>query len=865
VADPADDDERSATRTASPSVRVLCDEPLPPIRLEPGAWIDRYRVIEFLGEGGMGKVYRARDTELDRDVALKWIDPKRFGAPRAQFLLRREAQAMARVEHPAVVRIYDVGVAREHLFVAMELVRGGALGAWMRAQRRSWRDVLRVFGEAGRGIAAAHRAGLVHRDIKPSNILLDDEGRPRISDFGLARMLDDRESDEPASGAPDPSVTQTGAVVGTPAYMAPEQLAGDAVDARADQFAFCVALWEALCGARPFRLDGVAPVSLRARLAAIRAGAIERPPRDARVPRRLLAVLRRGLAGDRAGRWSSMDALLDALDHAARPRGRWLIAGAAAAIAATALAWLAVRDVGDVEPVPLATPRPVARADHEGVAVTMLRDGRFVRLDGGELAIITGDNLARRALPMPPGAAPAWLRASAVDGWLEIGLEGPTCSWWHAPVDGGAWQLLVDDPRCSRMVSVRPDGAALAIVDNDELRIRDRATGAERVVAGSASNRFAPVWSLDGARLAAHVHERLIVLDAATGAIVVGPRDASDAQWLDHDRLLYIGNTTWTRSELRVLDVRSGADRLVREIDGDGRGLAVGRDGLLIYRAVMQGQAYATAMPPPHPMTVDELTPLDTGAEIDFFPVSWTSDGALITVAVTFGRRGLVRTVPGTRGAPLIAHRSDQIMLGGANRGQVIYMLGEGSRCTLRVHDIATGRDIAVDDRPCSERQFARCATQAPRCIAVTGNASRWLDTTSATFSGAAPELSLGDELSPDASELLRIRDNAIVVRNLATGATTTIALSPPVAGIARVRCANDPDTLLVEAYEPGHERVLIATRDGHWRAIIDEPDRSINSAVLSPDGRKLGLVAVRIERLWSYLPFASPDARDAP
>src|ERR1044071_2313376 len=197
-------------------------------RLVPGTRIDRYEVIELLGEGSMGRVARAHDTDLGRDIALKHMTPGRRDMAGAQERLRREARAMARVEHPAVIRIYDAEIVDGELFVAMELARGGTLAQWMSERSRSRREVVRVWLEAGRGVAAGHGAGLIHRDIKPSNLLLDGDGRPRISDFGLARTLEDGAAGHGAEAseidAVDTSLTATGAVLGTPAYMALEQL-----------------------------------------------------------------------------------------------------------------------------------------------------------------------------------------------------------------------------------------------------------------------------------------------------------------------------------------------------------------------------------------------------------------------------------------------------------------------------------------------------------------------------------------------------------------------------------------------------------------------------------------------------------------
>jgi serine/threonine protein kinase len=220
------------TATASPSAWPACPPPRDPqAPLAPGSRVDRYEVIELLGEGSMGAVYLAHDLDLGREVALKRIKPGRVDLWRAQTRLHREAQTMARIEHAAVVRVYSVGIADGQLFIAMELARGGSVAAWARASRRSWRDVISVFVDAGRGLAAAHRAGIVHRDIKPSNLLIDSHGRAKVSDFGVARVLEgggddgSRDDDDDARGAMAPGATHTGGVVGTLEYMPPERSA----------------------------------------------------------------------------------------------------------------------------------------------------------------------------------------------------------------------------------------------------------------------------------------------------------------------------------------------------------------------------------------------------------------------------------------------------------------------------------------------------------------------------------------------------------------------------------------------------------------------------------------------------------------
>jgi hypothetical protein len=287
----------------------------------PGAGerLGRYIVLRPLGAGGMGLVVAAHDPELDRSVAIKlvradvWSDTS--DASRSQ--LRREAQAMARLHHPNVVAVHDVGTHDGQLFVAMQLVPGAPLDAWLRAGR-SWRTILATCVGAGRGLAAAHRAGLVHLDIKPANILVDGEGTARVADFGLAVLG---------------RAVDGGAACGTPAYMAPEQHQGIAADARADQFAFAVTVFEALFGKRPY--VGGSKAAIAEAIAAGRIAPVERGG----VPRRIYQALGRALAAEPAARFATVEDLLDEL--APRPRVARRL-GFAAAITAAVVAVIAV-------------------------------------------------------------------------------------------------------------------------------------------------------------------------------------------------------------------------------------------------------------------------------------------------------------------------------------------------------------------------------------------------------------------------------------------------------------------------------------------------------------------------------------------
>jgi RNA polymerase sigma factor (sigma-70 family) len=242
--------------------------------------IGRFTIVEQVGRGAMGTVHAAYDPELDRRVALKVLRASEHD----HAWLAAEARAMAKLSHPNVAPVYEVGVHEGRVFIAMEFVRGRTLRAWAQ-DGRPWREVVAVYRQAGAGLAAAHEAGIIHRDFKPDNALLGDDGRVRVVDFGLARAAELVSTPSPTDSGSTPTVPGT-SVVGTPAYMAPEQARGEAVDARADQFSFCVALYEALFGARPF--EGTTRLDL---LAAIERGQISAPPGDGRVPPWVRAVL----------------------------------------------------------------------------------------------------------------------------------------------------------------------------------------------------------------------------------------------------------------------------------------------------------------------------------------------------------------------------------------------------------------------------------------------------------------------------------------------------------------------------------------------------------------------------------------------
>jgi len=416
--------------------------------LSRGALIGRFVVRGLVGRGGMGEVYAAYDPELDRTVAIKLLRARtsRDGdLTEGRSRLMREAQAIARVSHPNVVVVYEAGTFQDRVFIAMEFVEGHTLGYWMHARQRTWPEVLEVFTAAGRGLAAAHERELVHRDFKPDNVMVGADGQVRVMDFGLVQVVLDRDraqADGPRPPAPAPKVaaplvvpqetdqddvfatrvlstsmtagtqplgsnlrrssnaglTRTGATIGTPAYMSPEQFRGEPTDTRTDQYSFCVALYEALYGERPTTGTTVEELAEN-----VVAGHIRRPPPSTKVPRWIRKTLLRGLHVDPNERWPSMAALLAELEKSPENANRRrFIKAAAAKLAGVWEAPVGDRPVetpakAEVRLAFLATGKVYAAKAFDGISQILdryLRRWTDLYVEAGEATHIRGEQSA---------------------------------------------------------------------------------------------------------------------------------------------------------------------------------------------------------------------------------------------------------------------------------------------------------------------------------------------------------------------------------------------------------------------------------------------------------------------------------------
>ena len=357
------------------------------VPLAEGAELGRYVVERLVGEGGMGRVYSAFDPGLSRRVALKVLRPEVDAqAPDARPRMLREAQAMAQLNHPNVVPIFDVGEHGGQFFIAMGFVNSRTLADWM-VEGPGWEEIREVFMLAGRGLAAAHAAGLVHRDFKPHNVLIGEDQDVRVTDFGLVRSVQAPADAEQAFTALERSqcfhglaapITRVGAFMGTPAYMSPEQLLGRPADARSDQYSFCVSLFEAVRGVRPF-----GGKTIEALLYAMRVGTQAPAVKETGAPQGLDAILARGLSFQTEARFDTLDDLLLSLAEVAHPRlprpiprsrTKFFSAAVGVFVLAVAGSWWGFRRSSDVstsdapaalshvrpEPIPSVTPASLA-------------------------------------------------------------------------------------------------------------------------------------------------------------------------------------------------------------------------------------------------------------------------------------------------------------------------------------------------------------------------------------------------------------------------------------------------------------------------------------------------------------------------
>jgi tRNA A-37 threonylcarbamoyl transferase component Bud32 len=555
------------------------DEPLDDADDAPRQ-LGRFHVLEQLGQGGMGRVFLAEDPDLGRRVAIKLLHERVELESRGRARLEREARALAALSHPNVVHVYEIGAHEGHVFVAMERVPGQSLKVWLSERPRSWREIVEMFCAAGDGLAAAHKAGIVHRDFKPDNVLVDPEGRPRVVDFGLATpsAADDTSGDAEQAEVQLDGLTATGTVMGTPAYMSPEQHTGGPPDARSDQFSFCVALFEALFGVRPFRgatLDLLRHAVVRGRIS---------PPPSKPIPRRVVLAVRRGLAPEPRDRHASMPELLAELREAVATSWRRpaILIGAGALALAGLIALVQPRGAAEtrdanttgstasstlVEPWRI-TSRQLTKTTAPGVDSASIDPGE------ARLVYASGRRTWSRALAggtpqrvdVPGGGHPWWLTLATDDGAIVGIVDGKL--WRFAGPRGPA--IVLDEGPVVGSIAIPRSGSHIAAMRDEHLTIRDVTNDAKVHVDFPRERGLGAGWSADGAWLAAHTRtdpsRDLVRIFDPRGRILawleLSGRAHPGVAWVAEDRLV-VSMGTYTELSLVCLGFAQAEGRLV--------------------------------------------------------------------------------------------------------------------------------------------------------------------------------------------------------------------------------------------------------------------------------------------------------------
>jgi protein kinase-like protein/WD40 repeat protein len=668
-----------------------------PAALAPGMQLGKYRLVRMLGAGGMGVVWEARDVDLDRAVALKVLGPALDGNDVARARLVREARALARVQHRNVITIFDASTIDGRDVIAMELIEGETLASWLaRRPRRS--AIVAAIVAAGRGLAVAHAAGMVHRDFKPYNVLIDVRGRVVVTDFGLARAIGESAPVDPgvdprALGRLDSPLTAPGAVLGTPAYMAPEQFDGGPADARADQFALCVTAWEAFAGQRPF--VGAITVQLAAAIAT------GRPVAADRVPRRLRAILQRGLAPDPDARWPSVDALLDALTRAWRRPARIALALVAAALVALVAAGVVKLRHEPWQPQIVDLP-----------AFEENGDGPAISPDGTRIAYISDrerkDTFRVYVAALPAGEAraitpagdsfqtPRWTRDGAA--LLLVRWDPPSRQYRivRQPLDGGPWTDLGTGYQADDC------GDAIAIADVAPARsalVLQRGDGTRQVLARTTAELITlPRCDRDGQRI---VFTRgptaqqtpvddVFVIDRAGRETALTRDHASIGGAFTPDGSVVLSTMHGGKVELFEVPATGGEPRQLTHDDGahynpdvspDGRTIAFNLEATTI--VVMAGGAGDTHTLTTRRQTLDAIAATRDG---QYIVAERLDEHRSEVIAIATGDGGEHALTPGRRPFPSLDGR--RVLFGAADGAPRLLAIPIGGGAVTTVADL---------------------------------------------------------------------------------------------------------------------------------------------------------------------------------
>jgi serine/threonine protein kinase len=844
----ATDDDAEASTVGAPVRDRASQSRISVTDLRQGSMIGRYRLVSRLGAGAMGVVWSAEDPQLDRTIAIKLVHPSLSRTPEASARLLREARAMAKLSHRSVVTVHDAGEVDGQLFLAMELVPGTNLGTMLRTRDADaiadWPRWLALMVDAGRGLAAAHDAGVLHRDFKPDNVLVDQSSRVCVGDFGLASLGDAtlaERTSRPVMNAPL-DLTATGALLGTPMYMSPQQLRSEPVDARADQFSFCVACWEALYGTRPFTVTERGLDAIPALAEAIDKGVLPAPPPDSRVPPEVRDVLARGLAADPEARWPSMAALVTALERAghlgappSRRRTPLIVAGMLAVGVVAVGGYAMLRSRTSTEP-----PRPAITAKRlfkasvrSGIALSA--DGKRLALSSDRLEVINLEGNERWSAPLGPGDVVVALEfdgdfirfsrhsTHALERWAYAGDGSITTELTNLD---GEW--FANTSRGEIVVN----GRDLLLVDHGRETRRWRLEGSLGGIAVSLDKRRFAYIETD--RFAG----RIVVRDVDTDRVVRSDSlvNPTALAFRDDATLVY---GTGTLVQPRIWQVTVGDRAFGAPVEIYGRD--VGWFGKIATRG---GRICTIELhPSPRARLVDRTTAA-RGKDFDTESVAlgWTRTGEMLIWSRSTGRierRGesVALTKAELDAEPASATTSEDIVIAAVRRPQ-------GREAIAR--SLVDGRVLwrHGDDKTLA----VRCASDLhPPCFAIRTDANDDIVRidpntgalgTTPIYTGKAEDIAVND----DGTRLLVASAAAAILEIDATGASVASYVTP----LTSVRSvAYDPAGGILVAGSTAYNNYKVgALRDGTFTLLVQADDDILSVVRPSPDGTRIEILA---------------------
>jgi tRNA A-37 threonylcarbamoyl transferase component Bud32 len=831
--------------------------------------LGRYSLVTRLGAGAMGVVWAAQDPRLDRRVAIKVVHPKLARTPEASARLLREARAMAKLSHRSVVTVHDAGEVDGRLYIAMELVEGTTLGQLLKSRAASdlddWKRWLALVTDAGRGLAAAHRMGVLHRDFKPDNVLVDRDGRACVADFGLASLGGDTEAQAKALRDSTPlDLTRTGMLLGTPVYMSPQQLRGEPVDERADQFAFCVTAWEALYGSRPFgtELKGLAAIAELA--STIELSGVTPPPTTSPVPARVREAIVRGLAADPEKRWPNMDALVDALAGGTKRKRRralpWAVSGVLGiAVGGGVIAAMLGSD-RERKPEPPAVVASPATPPKKLFAVplrtrlALTPNGKRVALGGSRVEVrdVDGAGYWSAALSDPTELS----AVEVTDDVMYFAYRNNTGVWtWHYRTDAAPEPPTESFPgqwygHCARghVIYVPGEHPSVRIIDHGtEVSKWDVMRDLEVLAVSPDGTRVA---YFDGYRF----EQRLVIRNVVSGRdFTIGPDATFTAlAWRDDATLLYAVGTVDkpTIYQVPLTATAVGKPVALHQLESGWIGsLAATRDRVMYVEMGLSSRTRVLERP--------TLASRDFDAAGVAAPLAWIAPDVFLAWNRGSHRveRHSVNAPMGTTGIVLPTEPANATIAGDVLIASL--RVNEG-RSTV-AFSLATGKQLWK--APDAKTFVVRCEadTRAP-CFAVR------LGTGSDRIYRIDPQTgALGDVVY----ESERIEDVAIdqggthlVITSAQhhsftdldlTGASTTASRSVPLTSTRSVAIDYDGQvlatgTLVKNTYQAGH-----VAADGTWSVLAQTENDILSMIRPSVDGRRILLLS-RNYSPWLYL-----------